>query len=478
MKTRTIYVCTSCGAQSTRWAGQCPTCKEWNCLTEEVVAAPAKGKGAAPLAPGKAQSLAGLDASPHAARPTGMAELDRFLGKGLVPGGAILLGGEPGIGKSTFLLQLCGLIADQDQRVLYVTGEESLPQLKGRAERLGTLAPSLLALASNSADEAAAAMRADKPALAVIDSVQTMASSLADGLPGSVSQVRAVSAQLVEEAKKGDTALVLVGHVTKDGQIAGPKLMEHMVDTVLYLEGDRRHVFRILRVLKNRFGPSDELIVFSMGEQGLAVVPDPSTFFLGARDASLSGTAVVMAMDGQKPFAVEVQALAGQSFLSIPRRAAMGFPANRLHLLLAVLEKHLKLNFGQSDIYAKIGGGLTLSEPGLDLGLVAAVLSSHYDLPLPEGAVFWGEVDLNGQIRPCQGHEIRYKQAKRLGYGPIMHPGSGKKGVKRLSDFQAALFGSGRAATDRAAARTKAAHARKGESDMPSSTSDAPGEEG
>lgn len=446
MKTRTVYACTACGAVSPRWAGQCPTCKAWNCMVEEVQTAPAAkaGKARAISGEGRAVSLAELDAAPHAARPTGLPELDRFLGKGLVPGAALLLGGEPGIGKSTFLLQLCGHLAARGEKVLYVSGEESLPQLKGRAERLGTLSPSLLAMASGSADEAAAAMRAEKPTLTVIDSVQTMASSLADGLPGSVSQVRAVSAQLVEEAKKGGTALTLVGHVTKDGQIAGPKLMEHMVDTVLYLEGDRRHVFRILRVLKNRFGPSDELMVFGMGEKGLEVVPDPSTYFLGARDPGLPGAAVVMAMDGQKPFAVEVQALASPSFLSIPRRAAMGFPVNRLHLLLAVMEKHLKLNFGQVDIYAKIGGGLQLSEPGLDLGLVAAVLSSFYDLSVPEGAVFWGEVDLNGQIRPCQGHEIRYKQAKRLGYGPIMHPGSGKKGVKRLADFQAALFGAQR----------------------------------
>ena len=446
MKARTVYVCSACGAQSPRWAGQCPACKEWNCLSEEVQALASRSSGAAAVSgAGKAISLAELDATPHAARPTGLSELDRFLGKGLVPGAALLLGGEPGIGKSTFLLQLCGLLAAQGERVLYVTGEESLPQLKSRAERLDVLAPTLLAMASNSADEAMAAMRVEKPVLVVIDSVQTLASSLADGLPGSVSQVRAVSAQLTEEARKCGAALTLVGHVTKEGQIAGPKLMEHMVDTVLYLEGDRRHIFRILRVLKNRFGPSDELIVFTMAEQGLEIVPDPSRFFLGARDPSLSGAAVVMAMDGQKPFAVEVQALVSQSFLSIPRRAAMGFPPNRLHLLLAVMEKHLRLNFGQLDIYAKIGGGLQLAEPGLDLGLVAAVLSSFYDVPLPESAVFWGEVDLNGQIRPCQGHEIRFKQASRLGYGPILHPGSGKKGVKRLTDFQAALFGAKKA---------------------------------
>jgi len=244
----------------------------------------------------------------------------------------------------------------------------------------------------------------------------------------------------MEIAKGKGVSVFIVGHVTKDGWIAGPKMLEHMVDTVLYLEGDRRDYSRVLRVLKNRFGPSDELLVFTMEERGLSVVDDPSTFFLGARDASLSGAAVSVAMDGRRPFAVEIQALATKSFLSIPRRAALGFDANRLHLLLAVLEKRLKLPLGQFDIYVKQGGGLALRDPGLDLGLAAAVLSSYYDAPLPEGAVFWGELDLNGHVRPVAGHETRLKQASRLGYGPLLYSGT----CKTLDDLRLALFGKAR----------------------------------
>jgi DNA repair protein RadA/Sms len=322
---------------------------------------------------------------------------------------------------------------------VYISGEESLTQIRGRAERLGLLGPGLLALATNNADEAlgVVADMGRQPGLIIVDSVQTLASPRAEGIPGSVSQVRAVSGELVEAVKRSQATLVLVGHVTKDGQIAGPKLLEHMVDTVLYLEGDRRDYSRVLRVLKNRFGPSDELLVFTMEEKGLAVVDDPSTFFLGARDASLSGASVSLALDGRRPFAVEIQALATKSFLSIPRRAALGFDANRLHLILAVLEKRLRLPLGASDIYVKQGGGLALRDPGLDLGLAAAVLSSYYDAPLPEGAAFWGELDLNGHVRPVAGNETRLKQASRLGYGPLFHAGT----CKTLDDLRRALFG-------------------------------------
>ena len=246
-----------------------------------------------------------------------------------------------------------------------------------------------------------------------------------------------MSSELVEKTKKTGTTLILVGHVTKDGQIAGPKLLEHMVDTVLYLEGDRKHFSRILRVLKNRFGPSDELVVFTMKQQGLEVVDDPATFFLGTRDPSLSGTAMAMAVDGQRPFAVEVQALVSKSFLSIPRRTALGFDTNRLNLLLAVLEKRLRFNLGGYDIYAKITGGLASKDPGLDLAVISAVMSSFYDQPLPESSVFWGEIDLNGQVRPVAAHDTRVKQAGRLGHNPICHSGT----CATLADLQRVLFG-------------------------------------
>lgn len=355
----------------------------------------------------------------------------------------MLLGGEPGIGKSTILLQLAGLAAQGGRRVIYVSGEESLPQLKARAERLGVLHDNLLAAATTDAGAAVDVLgSAPAPDLVVVDSVQTMHASGVEGAAGSVAQVRAVTAACVEAAKRGQACLVLVGHVTKDGQIAGPKLLEHMVDTVLYLEGERRHLFRILRVLKNRYGPTDELLVMEMREQGLCEVPDPSTFFLGDRDPAVSGSAVVMAVEGRRPFAVEVQALAAKSFLSMPRRAALGLDVGRLHLLLAVLEKRLRLNLGQSDIYAKIGGGLRIQDPGLDLGVAASVLSSFYDKPLPAGAVFWGEVDLSGRVRPVGNHETRLKQAERLGYGPILCPAAGRLGpkVETLIDLCRILF--------------------------------------
>jgi DNA repair protein RadA/Sms len=379
-----------------------------------------------------------LEAEDLAARTSGMESLDALLGSGLVPGAAILLGGEPGIGKSTLLLQLAGSQARLGHTAVYLSGEESLAQLKGRAERLGLLGPGLMALATNRVEDALAVLDSPRPPeLLIVDSVQTLASPLADGIPGSVSQVRAVSGELVEKTKKTGTTLILVGHVTKDGQIAGPKLLEHMVDTVLYLEGDRKHFSRILRVLKNRFGPSDELVVFTMKEQGLEVVEDPATFFLGARDPSLSGTAMAMAVDGQRPFAVEVQALVGKSFLSIPRRTALGFDTNRLNLLLAVLEKRLRLNLGGYDIYTKISGGLATRDPGLDLAVISAILSSFYDRPLPEMSVFWGEIDLNGQVRPVAAHDIRLKQAGRLGHGPMCHSAA----CPTLADLQRMLFG-------------------------------------
>ncbi|WP_022663129.1 DNA repair protein RadA [Paucidesulfovibrio longus] len=440
MKTKEVFRCASCGGQSPRWQGQCPSCKAWNTL-EAVSVAQGKaragrtsesGAGPRPLEDLPEDSLEG--------RTTGFPALDQVLGKGLTPGGAVLLGGEPGIGKSTLLLQLAGRQAALGAKSVYLSGEESLPQLKSRAQRLGLLGPGLLAMASNRVEDGLAVLEGpEPPELLIVDSVQTISSPNADGIPGSVSQVRAVSAELVEAAKKSSTTLILVGHVTKDGQIAGPKLLEHMVDTVLYLEGDRSHFSRILRVLKNRYGPSDELVVFVMKELGLEIVDDPSTMFLGSREAALSGSALVMAVEGQRPFAVEVQALASKTFLSIPRRTALGFDTNRLHLLLAVLEKRLRLNLSQYDIYAKISGGLAMRDPGLDLGVVAAVLSSYYDRALPDGAIFWGEVDLNGQVRPVSGRDTRLKQAGRLGHNPVFEAES----CRTLADLQQRLFGKG-----------------------------------
>ncbi len=438
-RTRESYVCTACGARFAQWRGQCPTCKAWNTL--EASAVPRNtSRTACAGAEARPVPLAEVPEQGHEPFGTGLASLDRVLGRGLVPGSALLMGGEPGIGKSTLLLQVAGAVAASGRSALYVSGEESLPQIRSRAERLGMLHPNLLALAASRVESVLPLLEGPSaPDLLILDSVQTLTSDGAEGLPGNVSQVRAVALEVVERCKRGKTAVVLVGHVTKDGTLAGPRLLEHMVDTVISLEGDRREMFRLLRVLKNRFGPNRELLVFQMAGQGLEVVDDPSTYFLGARDASLSGAAVVMAADGQRPLAVEVQALASRSYLPVPRRTGLGFDVNRLHLLLAVLEKRLRLNFGQVDIYAKVGGGMRLQEPGMDLALVAAVLSSFYDLPLPERAVFWGEVDLNGRIRPVAGQDIRLLQARRLGYDPIFHPGE-QGGIGAVNELQQRLF--------------------------------------
>ena len=446
-KIREQYQCTACGARSPLWRGQCLACREWNTL--ELCAPPRSGSDTRVRTAGSAPvCLSEVGDEGHSPYGTGLEALDRVLGKGFVPGGAVLFGGEPGIGKSTLLLQTAGAVAKNGRDVLYASGEESLPQIRSRAERLNVLHERLLALATSRVEDLLAVLESRPPALLVVDSVQTLMSEKAEGLPGNVSQVRAVALELVDACKRSGTTLVLVGHVTKEGALAGPRLLEHMVDTVISLEGDRRQMFRLLRVLKNRFGPNQELLVFQMVRQGLEVVEDPSTYFLGARDASLSGTAIVMAADGQRPLAVELQALVTRSYLAIPRRTGLGFDVNRLHLLLAVLEKRLRLNFGQVDIYAKVGGGMRLQEPGMDLALVAAVLSSFYDLPLPERAVFFGEVDLSGQIRPVAAQEIRLAQARRLGYGPIFFaaggetgkPVAGQIGVGTVTELQARLF--------------------------------------
>lgn len=433
-KTREAYRCSSCGAQTRQWLGKCPSCGEWNTLAPIIQTSdPARS----PRAPAPLADAPDADATPFA---SGIDALDKIFGGGLVPGSSLLVGGEPGVGKSTLLLQVAGGVAANGSSVLYASGEEGLPQIKRRGERLGVLYPDLMAMATSSVEDVVAATRATRPALLVVDSVQTFASAREEGLPGNVTQVKATAAAFSDVCRETGSALALVGHVTKDGAIAGPRLLEHMVDAVISFEGDRRQSFRMLRVLKNRFGPNDDTLVFRMRQGGLEIIDDPSTFFLEARDPSLSGAALVMAMEGQRPLVVEVQALVTRSYLTIPRRAAIGFDSARLNVLLAVLEKRLKLNFGQSDIYAKVGGGVKLSEPGLDLALVAAVLSSYYDTPLPEKGVFWGELDLNGQIRPAAYHERRLAQAKKLGFKPIFCPGSGKDGFETVDRLQRVLF--------------------------------------
>lgn len=437
-KSREVYICTKCNAQFSQWHGQCLTCKAWNTLEINTFYS-SNRKSIHNIT--KPVPIALVETSNYQPFSTGIEGLDQILGKGLVPSSALLIGGEPGIGKSTLLLQLAGAIAALGKIVLYVSGEESLPQIKARAERLNVLHKNLLSMATSQIEEILPLLNTpDSPDLLLIDSVQTLTSNNAEGLPGNVSQVKAVATELVEACKQRQTTVIFIGHVTKDGTLAGPRLLEHLVDTVISLEGDRRHIFRLLRVIKNRFGPNQELLIFQMTQHGLEPIADPSTYFLGARDPNLSGTAVVMTIDGQRPLAVEVQALVTKSYLSIPRRTGLGFDVNRLHLILAVLEKRLRLNFSHVDIYVKVGGGIKLQEPGIDLALVAAILSSFYDIPLSERTVLWGEVDLNGQIRPVASHSIRLSQATKLGYNPIIFPGPEQGGLTTVIELQQSLF--------------------------------------
>ncbi len=423
MAAKVTYTCSSCGASSPQWLGQCPKCGQWNTLREET-ARPGPTPAISGLQPARVMRLQDAADEGHTPFSSGIAPLDRLLGAGIVPGAVVLAGGEPGIGKSTLLLQVAGQVAASGRRVLYASGEETLAQIRARGERLQALHDRLLAIATSSCDDVLKALSDVRPDLLILDSVQTVALADVEGLPGNMNQVRGVAAAVIEACRGLGAAGILVGHVTKEGALAGPRLLEHMVDTVVSLEGDRRQTFRLMRVSKNRFGPGDEMLVFRMGRRGMEVVADPSTFFLEDRNPFLSGTAVVMACEGRRPLAVEVQALASKSCFSIPRRQALGFDTGRLNLLLAVLEKRLGLNFSQVDIYAKVGGGVRLQDPGLDLGVVTAVLSSLYDIPLPEKAVFFGECDLNGQIRPVSSQERRAEQARRLGFDPVVMPGA------------------------------------------------------
>lgn len=434
-KVQEVYVCSNCGARSVQWLGNCPQCGQWNTYAPASLPTPSAAAAAATSA---ARAVRLQEAVEETAAPfsCGHPALDHLLGAGLVPGSVLLLGGEPGIGKSTLLLQMTGQVARSGRTVLYASGEETLAQIRARAERLGVLSEAVLAVATTSCDDVLAILSQERPALLVLDSVQTVACPDIDGLPGNVNQVRAVATRLIEACRQLGVCALLVGHVTKDGALAGPRLLEHMVDTVLSLEGDRRQAHRLMRVFKNRFGSSEEMLVFRMERSGMNIVGDPTSFFLEDRNPDLSGTAVVMACESRRPLAVEVQALCSRSFLTIPRRVALGVDGNRLNLLLAVLEKRLKINLSQTDIYAKVGGGIRITDPGLDLGLVTAVLSSFYDIALPPKAIFFGEMDLNGQIRPVACQDLRMRQAVRLGFEPIVGPGT----VHTIVELAARLF--------------------------------------
>jgi DNA repair protein RadA/Sms len=422
-------VCQSCGAVAPRWAGKCAGCGEWNTLVEEADAVPPPGSGLAKASKGRAVRLETLAKGRERITriPTGLAELDRVSGGGIVPGSALLIGGEPGIGKSTLLLQLAAHFAGAGRRAIYFSGEEAAAQVRLRAERLGLSgAPLALACETNLANILATLSEGERPDLVVVDSIQTLWAEALEAAPGTVSQVRAATQALVRFAKAQGSALVLVGHVTKDGQIAGPKVIEHMVDTVLYFEGDRGHAFRILRAAKNRFGATDEIGVFEMAAEGLREVANPSELFLGDRLASTPGSAVFAGVEGTRPILVEIQALVVPSGLGTPRRAVVGWDASRLSMLLAVIDARCGVSFAQHDVYLNVAGGLKITEPAADLAAAAALLSSISNVALPPHQVYFGEVSLSGAVRPA-GHLLtRLREARKLGFKQAVLPATGE----------------------------------------------------
>jgi DNA repair protein RadA/Sms len=426
---KTTFVCQNCGATSPRWQGKCPSCGEWNTLTEETDAMAPPGTGLSRRGSGRVIVLEGLKgATQEAPRfATGIGELDRVTGGGIVPGSALLIGGEPGIGKSTLLLQLAATLARTGRRAVYFSGEEAAAQVRLRAERLGLSdAPVALACETSLAHILATLEAGPPPDLVVVDSIQTLWAEAIEAAPGTVSQVRAAAQALIRHAKLAGSALLLVGHVTKDGQIAGPKVIEHMVDTVLYFEGDRGHTYRILRAVKNRFGATDEIGVFEMVSEGLREIANPSELFLGDRQASTPGAAVFAGIEGTRPLLVEIQALVAPSSLGTPRRAVVGWDTGRLSMLLAVLEARAGLSFAGQDVYLNVAGGLRINEPAADLAAAAALISSLSGVAIPRHRVHFGEVSLSGAISGVPLMSTRLKEAQKLGFRQAVLPAQGE----------------------------------------------------
>lgn len=422
MPVRSIFVCQQCGAESPKWAGQCPACLAWNTLVETAAVRPSRGaatRSREAMGPGLASAatpIRELASAEAARRPAGVAEADRVLGGGFVPGSIVLFGGDPGIGKSTLLLQLAARLATQGHTALYISGEESAAQVRGRAERVGALVEGLSVLATTELEEAVAAIEAAHPALAVVDSVQTLAAADLSGPAGSVGQVREVAARLAAAAKAGATCVALVGHVTKEGTVAGPRTLEHLVDAVIYVEGERLGSARLLRAAKNRFGSTDEVGVLEMRAEGLVEVPDASRFFLEADGPPVAGSAVTVALEGARPLAVEIQALVAPAGYGSPRRATTGVDVNRVLLLIAVLARHAGLNLTGHDVYVNVAGGLRIDEPAADLAVAAALASSLRERAVQPGTVLAGELALSGRLRPALRADRRATEAGRLGF--------------------------------------------------------------
>ena len=424
-KTRTVYACTECGGQSSKWQGQCPQCGVWNTLVETIAAKPASRFPALAGTASVVRSLSSVETVTNPRSPTGIEEFDRVLGGGLVAGGVILLGGDPGIGKSTLLLQATAAIG-ASRRCLYVTGEESVAQIALRANRLGLVNAPVELLAEVQLESIVGTMRTLQPEVVVIDSIQTVYTEALESAPGSVAQVRECAAQLTRLAKQSAITVILVGHVTKEGAIAGPRVLEHIVDTVLYFEGDAHSSFRLVRAIKNRFGAANELGVFAMTERGLRGVTNPSALFLSQHEHAVAGSCVLATVEGSRPMLVEVQALVDPAQTGIARRLAVGLDPQRLALLLAVLHRHGGVETGNLDVYVNAVGGMRIGEPAADLAVMMAVYSSLKNKPIESKMVVFGEVGLAGEIRPVQRGQERLREAAKLGFRQALIPTANK----------------------------------------------------
>ena len=433
---KTVFFCQNCGHEESKWLGQCPACKEWNTFVEEKVTVPKAGNASALGPAGGAAPqpvlLTSVDTDDDERIRTGIGELDRVLGGGIVQGSLVLVGGDPGIGKSTLLLQVCQKLSAMGKKILYISGEESLKQIKLRADRMGTFSENLYLLCETNLELIRSSIERQKPDMAVIDSIQTMYNEEVSSAPGSVSQVRESTNVLLQLAKGLNIAIFIVGHVTKEGTVAGPRVLEHMVDTVLYFEGDRHVSYRILRGVKNRFGSTNEIGVFEMRREGLVEVENPSEYMLSGRPENASGSVVACAMEGTRPILMEIQALVCHSNFGMPRRTAAGLDYNRVNLLMAVLEKRAGLPLSSYDAYVNIAGGIRMNEPASDLGIVMAIASSYKNKPVPKDTIVFGEVGLSGEVRAVTMPEQRVAEAKKLGFKVCILPEVSRKSLKNM----------------------------------------------
>ena len=419
---KTVFFCQNCGYESGKWMGQIPACREWNTFTEEVIEKKTGVKAADHASASEPVKLSSIQSGEESRISSGSPELDRVLGGGIVQGSLVLVGGDPGIGKSTLLLQVCKNLTDRGRRVLYISGEESMQQIKMRAERIGEIGEDMLLLCETSLEVIKTAIQKVNPEIVVIDSIQTMYHEDVSSAPGSVSQVRESTSVLMQIAKGMDITVFIVGHVTKEGVVAGPRVLEHMVDTVLYFEGDRHASYRILRGVKNRFGSTNEIGVFEMRESGLIEVQNPSEFMLDGKPEGASGSIVACSMEGTRPILIEIQALVCRSNMAMPRRTAVGTDYNRVNLLMAVLEKRLGLHLSSCDAYVNIAGGIRMNEPAIDLAIVLALVSSYRDRAMDDKIIAFGEVGLSGEVRAVSMAQQRVAEAKKLGFTTVMMP--------------------------------------------------------